>query len=70
MEGVHFFPPNRPDNRMHQVCTECGHIFESRPDAEGAEIVCDSCYQGQFEPMRVSHWQRVPARLRSARRAR
>jgi formylmethanofuran dehydrogenase subunit E len=70
MEGVNFFPPNRPDNRIHQVCTECGHVFESRPNAEGAEIICDACYQSAFEPIRVRHWQKVPARLRSPLRAR
>jgi hypothetical protein len=70
MEGVHFVPPNRPDTRVHQVCTECGYIFESRPNAEGAELVCETCYQAQFAPARVSHWKRVVARLRSAPRAR
>ena len=64
MEGVHFFPPNSPDNRIQQVCTECGHIFEARPSAESADMVCDACYQSQFEPIRIRHWQRVPARLR------
>ncbi|HEV3219445.1 MAG TPA: hypothetical protein VGZ48_06710 [Candidatus Acidoferrales bacterium] len=70
MEGVQFVPPNHPDDRIHQVCSECGHIFESRPNAEGAEVVCDDCYQAQFEPVRVRIWQRVAARLRSAPRGR
>jgi hypothetical protein len=70
MEGVHFSPPNRPDNRVHQLCSECGCLFESRPNADGAQIVCDECYKAQFEPVRASNWQRVIARLRSPRRAR
>ncbi len=70
MEGVQFIPPNRPETRIHQVCTECGYIFEARPNAEAADLVCDACYQAQFETPRVSHWKRVIARLRSAPRAR
>jgi hypothetical protein len=70
MEGVHFNPPNRPESRIHQMCTECGHVFEARPNAEGAELVCDACYQTQFEPIHVRHWQRVPARLRTTARTR
>jgi len=69
MEGVHFNPPNRPDTRVHQLCTECGYLFESRPNAEGAELICDTCYQAQFEPVRISKWQRMVARMRSPRRA-
>ncbi len=70
MEGVPFSQPHHFDGPIHQVCTECGHIFESRPNGEGAEIVCDACYQAQFEPIRIRHWQRVPVRLRSAARTR
>ena len=67
MEGVQFSPMDRSNNDYKHVCTECGVIFEMRSNSEGAEIICDTCYSGQFEPVRIHHWQRIPSRLRRAR---
>ena len=70
MEGVRYLPPNDRENGMQIMCTECGYMFESRPNAEGADLVCDSCYESKFEPVRVSPWRRVLAHMRSTPRAR
>lgn len=67
MEGALYSPLDRPSNRVHQSCTECGHIFESRPNGEGAELLCDACYQSQFEPIHVRQLHRLSERLRGSR---
>ena len=68
MEGVHQFSPmDRPNNELKHFCTECGVIFEMRSNCDGADLICDTCYSGQFEPVRIHHWQRIPPRLRRAR---
>ncbi len=67
MEGVQYSPMDRPNNQVKSMCTECGIVFEVSSDGGGAEMICDACYSGQFEPVRIHHWQRIPPRLRRAR---
>jgi hypothetical protein len=67
MEGSLYSPLGRPIHSVHQSCTECGHIFESRPNGEGAQLLCDPCYQTQFEPEHVRQLQRMSVRLRGSR---
>jgi hypothetical protein len=67
MEGSMYFPLDRPNNIVHQTCTECGHLFESRPNGEGAESLCDPCYQIQFQPIHIRQLERMSVRLRSRR---
>jgi len=58
MEGSLFVPPNRPNRQSEQICTECGQSFRPRQIADGAEELCDICYQAQFEPPRhMPRWQ-------------
>lgn len=58
MEGPLFIPPNRPQRRPEVICAECGQTFRPHSAADGAEELCDQCYEAQFEPMRIRHWQR------------
>ena len=58
MEGALFIPPNRPSRRPEQLCAECGRAFRLRRVGEGAEELCDTCYEAQFEPHRLRHWQK------------
>jgi len=68
MEGVQFPPIDGPNNdNLKQACAECGIIFEMRTKNGSVEMICDACYSGQFEPVRIHHWQRIPSRLRRAR---
>ncbi len=68
MEGVQFSPIDGPNNNnLKQVCAECGIIFEMRATNGSVDMICDACYSGQFEPVRIHHWQRIPSRLRRAR---
>jgi len=66
MEGALFIPPNRSDRRSDQICTECGRTFRSHRVGEGAEELCDTCYDAQFEPRRLHLWQK-PGRLHPIR---
>jgi len=52
MEGILFIPPNRPHRSPELVCTECGKPFRPRQVADGAEELCDPCYEAQFQPLR------------------
>ncbi len=65
MEGVLFIPPN-PDRRPDQLCAECGRSFRPRALGDGAEELCDTCYDAQFEPRHIKHWQKGPGRLHPA----
>ena len=67
MEGVLFIPPDRPDRNSNQICADCGRAFRPRPGAEGAEELCDNCYQAQFEPRRLRHWQKPAGRMHPVR---
>ncbi len=58
MEGVLFIPPDRPDRRPEQTCVECGRSFRPRSVGDGVEELCDTCYEAQFEPRRLRHWQK------------
>ena len=67
MEGVLFIPPNRPSRRADQICAECGRSFRPRRAGEGAEELCDNCYEAQFEPRRLRHWQKPAGRMHPMR---
>lgn len=69
MDVFQFPPMDRPNNQVpaRAVCSECGVAFETRHNAAAVEMICDSCYSAQFEPVRIHHWQRIPHRLRRAR---
>ncbi len=67
MQGVQFTPPNRSNRRSDEVCAECGRGFRPREAADGAEELCDNCYEAQFEPRRLRHWQRPSGRLHPGR---
>ncbi len=67
MEGVLFIPPDRPDRNSNQICADCGRAFRPRPASEGAEELCDNCYQAQFEPRRLRHWQKPAGRTHPMR---
>ncbi len=49
MEGVLFIPLNRPHRPPELVCADCGQLFRPRRVGDGAEELCDRCYQAQFE---------------------
>ena len=66
MEGALFIPPNRPQRRPEVSCAECGQLFRPRNVADGAEELCDRCYEAEFEPVRLRHWQQ-PGRAHHAR---
>ena len=59
MEGVLFIPPNRPHRNPDRTCVECGRAFRPRRGGEGAEELCDPCYDAQFEPRRMHLWQKL-----------
>jgi hypothetical protein len=62
-----YYPQDLQNKVVRHVCAECGDAFESRSNSDPAEAVCDACYSGQFEPLRVPMWQRVNHNLRRAR---
>ncbi len=62
MEGSLFIPPNRPQRSPDLICAECGQTFRPRRVSDGVEEMCDLCYESQFEPLRLRHWQK-PVRL-------
>jgi len=65
MEGALFIPPNRPNRRPEQECSECGRSFRPRSVGDGAEELCDDCYDAQFELRRLRHWQKPGGRTHS-----
>jgi len=65
MEGALFIPPNRPSRRPEQECSECGRSFRPRAIGDGVEELCDDCYDAQFEPRRLRHWQKLNGRTHS-----
>lgn len=67
MEGALYFPPDRPKRRPEQACLECGRSFRPRQSGEGAQVLCDDCYQKQFAPRRAHGWQRSQGRPRATR---
>lgn len=67
MQGVPLTPPNHDNRRTEQLCADCGRRFQPRAVGEGAEEVCDSCYDAQFEPPRLRHWQKPTGRTHPMR---
>lgn len=67
MEGVLFIPPDRPNRGPDRACAECGRAFRHRYVAENSEELCDACYEAQFEPRRLRHWQRPAGRTHPSR---
>jgi hypothetical protein len=57
MEGVPLIPPppSRPSDGPEHICEECGRAFRARLLED---VVCDTCYEAQFEPGRLRRWQR------------
>jgi hypothetical protein len=53
MEGVLFIPPDRARRVPELTCTSCGELFRPHGIAEGAEELCDRCYEAQFRPVRL-----------------
>ncbi|MGH9593913.1 MAG: hypothetical protein ACRD5L_12540, partial [Bryobacteraceae bacterium] len=56
-------PPNGSEGAAQQVCYACGLSFAALPAENSEEQLCDACERGQFEPVRIRHWQRIPARI-------
>ncbi len=52
MEGILFIPPDRPRRSPELVCADCGQPFRARRVGDGAEVLCDRCYEAQFQPAR------------------
>ncbi len=63
VEGVLFIPANRPRRLPELVCADCGQLFRARWVADGAEELCDPCYEAQFRPPYFRNG-RKPARNR------
>ena len=57
MEGSLFIPPDRPRRGPERTCVECGGLFRPRRVADGVEELCDTCYQAQFQRVRVRRGQ-------------
>ncbi len=51
MESALFIPPHRAERPPELVCTDCGQLFRPRWIGDGAEELCDRCYEAQFEPL-------------------
>ena len=62
MEGAPYIPPNRPKRRPDQVCAECARAFRPRHVGDGPEELSDNCYEAQFEPRHLRHWQKLGGR--------
>ena len=58
---------DRPNRSIEQLCAECGRIFRPHQLSEGAELLCDTCYEAQFNPSGLRHWQKTEGRLHRAR---
>lgn len=64
-------PPSQFEQRQEQTCGQCGRSFRPRCVGDGAEELCDFCYDAEFEP--ASHrsiWEASPKGARSAHRGR
>ena len=51
MEGSLFIPVNRPRRLPDVVCADCGQLFRPRWIGDGAEELCNSCYEDRFRPL-------------------
>lgn len=58
MEGVLFIPPNRTRRTPEFVCADCGQLFRPRSIGDGAEELCDGCYEAQFQPLSFQDGQK------------
>ncbi len=58
MEGVLFIPPNRTRRNPELVCADCGQLFRPRWIGDGAEELCDNCYEAQFQPLAFQDGQK------------
>ncbi len=66
------FPFSRPQHPREQICVECGHRFQPRPAGEDPagednEELCNLCYEAQFQPTRLRHWQELEHHPRQPR---
>ncbi len=51
MEGSRFIFHDSSSQHPDQVCTDCGQVFEPRRVGDGAEELCDTCYEARFQPL-------------------
>ena len=65
MEGSFFSLPGNDHENPEQICADCGQIFQPRSVGDGAEELCDTCYDAQFQPLRVAKWQRIEKKRRA-----
>ena len=55
MEGSPLLPPEGPE----QLCPECGQSFRSRQVGDAVDELCDTCYDAQFQPLRLPRWKKT-----------
>lgn len=55
MEGSSFVPPNRFEESEVFICTQCRKPYHSHEAADGAEQLCNHCFEGQFSPASTAH---------------
>ena len=67
MEGSLFLPPNGSSNRHEQLCPECGQLFQPRQVGDGLDELCDTCYDAQFQPLRLPRWKKGERKPHSLR---
>ncbi len=67
MDGSLFFSPTNSPYPGEQPCPECGQMFQPRTADAGAEELCDTCYEAQFEPLKTPRWKTNGRRPRALR---
>jgi hypothetical protein len=67
MDGSLFFSPRSFPYPSEQSCPECGQMFQARTTGAGAEELCDTCYEAQFQPLKTPRWKTSGRRPRALR---
>jgi hypothetical protein len=55
MERSSLVPPNRLEKTEELICTQCGKPYHSHQVADGAEQLCNRCFEAQFSPATPEH---------------
>jgi hypothetical protein len=55
MEGSSFVPSNLLEEMKELICTQCGKAYHSHEVADGAEQLCNRCFEAQLSPATPEH---------------
>jgi hypothetical protein len=59
MEGSLFLPADRSHRVAEVSCADCGQVFRPRRVGDGAEELCDPCYEARFRPLPLRNGRKL-----------